>query len=102
VFFIATDKKYMGRYVKSISDTRDLSKSLRDLELEFKTHRSVVEKNNKEIEKINGQVDKVKEKERIAKAEELDDLQSSIQWVKNDEPAVKINPEHMLKKLNIL
>jgi predicted nuclease with TOPRIM domain len=92
----------MGRYATSISDTRDLSKSLKELESEFKTHREVVDKNNKELASLNHAVEKAKEADVKLKAKKLEDLQNEIQWVKNDEPAIKVNPEHMLKKLDIL
>lgn len=92
----------MGRYVKSISDTRELSKSLKDLEMEFKAHKNVIKKNSLELAKVNHQVEVAKEKEIQALAKKIEKIQNSIQWVENEEPAVKVNSEHMLKKLDIL
>jgi predicted nucleic acid-binding Zn-ribbon protein len=92
----------MSRYIKSTSDTRDLSKSLKDLQTEFSTHRNVVEKNNKELSKVNAQIELSTEKEIKLLHEKISKLQTQTQWVKNDEPALKVDSQHMLKKLDIL
>lgn len=92
----------MGRYVKSISDTKKLNTSIQELQKQFELHKNVVRKNTKELEKANLVVAAEKEKEIIALEKKLNSLQSDIQWVKNEEPAVKLNSEDMLKKLDIL
>ena len=92
----------MSRYVKSTTDNRELSKSLRELKNEFQGHKKVIERNNKELAKVNAEVELRKEQEIKLLQQKLKSLESSTQWVQNDEPAVKLNSEDMLKKLNIL
>lgn len=92
----------MGRYVKSISDTTKLNKSLKDLQEEFSYHKEAIKRNNKELQKINDQIQKENEKEIKRLTEKLRSLESETQWVKNSEPALKIDSNNMLKKLDIL
>ena len=92
----------MGRYVKSISDTRKLNKSLNDLKEEFSYHRLAIEKNSKELSKVNEVAEVERQKEIKQLAEKLKKWETQTQWVKNNEPAVNIDSNHMLKKLDIL
>lgn len=91
-----------SRYVSSISNTKELSQSLRDLEKELGNHRSVIDKNSRELAKVNAEVEAQKLKEIKKLQEKIRNLETQTNWVKNEEPALKINQEHMLKKLDIL
>lgn len=92
----------MSRYVKSISDTRKLTKSLNELKEEFSYHKAAIEKNNKELEKINHQVEVEKQKEVKVLQEKLKKLELETRWVENSEPAVKVTSDYLLKKLDVL
>ena len=96
----------MGRYIKSGQDTVELRKSLSTLQDNFKHHNKVVERNTKELAKANAEVEVQKEAKIKAMEAKLHKLESEIlhgtQWVKNEEPALKVNSDDMLKKLDIL
>ena len=92
----------MGRYVKSVADTRELSKSIKELVDEFSYHKKAVEKNNNELSKINAQVELTKVKEIKALEEKIHKLESETRWVRSSEPAIKVTGDYMLKKLDIL
>lgn len=92
----------MSRYVKSISDTAKLTKSLNELKDRFSYHQKVVEKNNKELQKINNEFDEMRQKEIQELEEKMKKLENQSRWVQESEPAVKVTDEYLLKKLNIL
>ncbi|MBT4791197.1 MAG: hypothetical protein HON90_06470 [Halobacteriovoraceae bacterium] len=92
----------MSSTIKSVSTTRELSKNLQELQKEFKNYQSVVKKNTKELVKINDEVESNKLKEIKLLEEQIHKLETQTQWVQNDEPAIKVSNQHMLKKLDIL
>lgn len=92
----------MSRYVKSVSDTAKLTKSLNELKDRFSYHQKVVEKNNKELQKINNEFDEMRQKEIQELEEKMKKLENQSRWVQESEPAVKVTDEYLLKKLNIL
>ena len=92
----------MSRYVKSVTDTRKLTKSLNELKDEFSYHKVAIEKNNKELQKINEQVAIEKDKEVKVLQEKLKSLELETRWVESSEPAVKVTSDYMLKKLDVL
>lgn len=92
----------MGRYVKSISDTTKLTKSIEDLAKEFSYHKEVVAKNNKELQKLNDEILIQKESEVKKLENTMKRLETQTRWVQNSEPALKLTDQYMLKKLDIL
>ena len=92
----------MSRYVKSVSDTAKLTKSLNELKDRFSYHQKVDEKNNKELQKINNEFDEMRQKEIQELEEKMKKLENQSRWVQESEPAVKVTDEYLLKKLNIL
>ncbi len=95
----------MSRYIKSGQDTRELRKTIDELEKGFKYHNEVVQKNTKELAKVNAEIEAQKEakiKAMEAKIKKLEmEVHYGTQWVKNEEPALK-DSTYMLKKLDVL
>lgn len=92
----------MPRYVDSLTESAKMKLLLEDLSSQIKHQRTAIEKNNKELSKINEEVElqkleKVKELE-----EEIRKIETQTRWVKSEEPALAVTPDTMLKKLNIL
>lgn len=92
----------MSRYIKSVPETVKLTKGLENLQEEFRAHKQAIQRNNKELAKVNERIELEKEKEIKALQEKLKKLEMQTQWVENSEPAVKVTSEYMLKKLDIL
>lgn len=93
----------MSRYVKGVSETTRLSNSLVDLHDELKLQRLSTNKNSKELEKLNELTSQTFENKIKSLEGEIKKLQTqSTQWVTNEEPAVKLTTEHILKKLDVL
>ena len=92
----------MGRFVKSITDTRELNQSVQELQKELKVYKNVVKRNSKELAKINAEVEASNQREIKILNEKLKKLETETQWIKNSEPALKVDSQHMLKKLDIL
>lgn len=92
----------MPRYVKGQSETGRLIDQVDNLQHRLKVNNQRLRKNTAELEKINHEV----EKNRADKITELENhikkLETEINWVETSEPAVKLEPDHMLKKLNVL
>jgi len=62
----------MGRYVSSVSDTESLNKSIKKLEKQFDSYKTVVKRNNKELAKINQLAQDAKDIEIRAKSDKID------------------------------
>ena len=93
----------MARSIRSTTSTRELNKNLEELQREFRDYKNVVTKNTKELKKVNAQVEANKEAEMKQLQERLKKLElQTTQWVQDSEPALDIEPAHMLKKLDIL
>lgn len=92
----------MSRYVKSVSDTRKLTKSLQNLTEEFGYHKDAVKNNNKQLEKLNSEIEKAKEKELKLLKQKINELETQTRWVKSSEPAVQVTEDYILKKLDVL
>ena len=97
-----SDRVVMPRYVKGQSETGRLIDQVDNLQHRLKVNNQRLKRNTAELEKINQEV----EKNRTDKITELENhikkLETEINWVESSEPAVKLEPDHMLKKLNIL
>lgn len=92
----------MPSSIRSSTSTKKLSKNLEDLKIEFKNYQNVIKKNTHELSKINQEIEINKLKEIQLLQERINNLSSETRLVKNDEPALKIDRQHMLKRLDIL
>lgn len=92
----------MGRFIKSISGTRELSNSLKGLKKDLGEHKEVIAKNTQELSIINKNIQEKKVSEGQLELKESLVEQSDVQWVKSDPPALKIDTHNILKKLDIL
>ena len=92
----------MSRYIKSGQDSRELRKTIDDLKTNFKSHKNSVDKNTKELSKINDEIKLNKEEEVKLLSERIRKLETQTQWIENDEPALEIDSQDMLKRLDIL
>lgn len=92
----------MSRYVKSSTDIKRLNSGLVDLRSEYESFKKVVKRNNHELSKLNESIE-LSQQSKIDKLEaQIKKLQQSTQWVENEEPAVKVREEDLVKKLDIL
>jgi len=100
------DTSDYNRYIKSGQDTRELRKTIDMLEKGFEVHNNIVHKNTIELAKMNAAVEAKRSRQISEYEAEIKKLQTDIlhgtQWIKNEEPALKVDETYMLKKLDIL
>lgn len=91
----------MSGSIKSSTYLEMHSRSLNAVKETLELHNKVLERNTKELKKLNVQADELKIKEKKMLKTALTKLETEIQWVKSEEPAINTDTEHLLKKLNI-
>lgn len=89
-------------YVKSISNEEKFNNRLDDLKSALIDHNRATRVNNRELQKLNELAAEVQQ-EKIVKLEaEIRQMKEDAKWVKGEEPALDIKPDHLMKKLNVL
>lgn len=92
----------MSRYIKSVPETTRLADGLKDLSEELKSYKMSVEKNGRELTKINERAEEQKVLEIKKLQEKIKKLETQTQWAKSSEPALKTDSDYLMKKLDIL
>ena len=92
----------MASAIKSATYLQQNSKSLKEVKEAISNHNRVIERNTAELKKLNDHNTEIKEDDAKKLKTALKKLETQIQWVKNEEPAIKADAEHILKRLDIL
>ncbi len=93
----------MGKIIKASSIATQIKETLRDVKSEFNSHEKAIAKNSVELRKLNTHMKNVEDIQNALEEKKMKELEGGHdRWVERTETALKLNPEDLLKKLNIL
>ena len=93
----------MTNIIKASSIATQIKETLREVKTEFSSHEKAIVQNSVELEKLNSHIKKVEDLQHALEIKKIKDLDGGHdRWVESTESALKLNPEDLLKKLNIL